>query len=110
MERVDVKRQARRPRAPAAPDLSAAILDTIASLVVVLDREGRIVRFNRSCEQATGYYCAEVQGKVFWDVFLLPEEVEAVKVVFADLRAGRFPNEHENYWLTKDGRRRWLTW
>ena len=33
----------------------SAILDTVGALVVVLDREGRIVRFNRACEQTTGY-------------------------------------------------------
>jgi PAS domain-containing protein len=30
------------------------ILDTLQALVVVLDREGRIVRFSRACEQLTG--------------------------------------------------------
>src|SRR6516225_4833981 len=34
---------------------TSAVLDTSAALVVVLDREGRIVRFNRACEQTTGY-------------------------------------------------------
>ena len=33
----------------------SAILDTVGALVVVLDREGRIVRFNRACEQMTGH-------------------------------------------------------
>jgi PAS domain S-box-containing protein len=32
----------------------SAILDTVGALVVVLDREGRIVRLNRACEQMTG--------------------------------------------------------
>ena len=32
----------------------SAILDTVGALVVVLDREGRIVRFNRACEQMSG--------------------------------------------------------
>src|ERR1700752_929767 len=33
----------------------AGILDTVGTLVTVLDHEGRIVRFNRACELTTGY-------------------------------------------------------
>lgn len=32
----------------------SAILDTVGALVVVTDADGRIVRFNRACEQMTG--------------------------------------------------------
>jgi PAS domain S-box-containing protein len=40
----------------------------------MLDREGRVVRFDHACKVLTGYNEAEVQGKVFWDIFILPEE------------------------------------
>lgn len=33
-------------------DFTAAVLETAGALVVVVDREGRIVRFNRAAEQA----------------------------------------------------------
>ena len=91
-------------------DLFSAIIDTAAVLVVVLDPQGQIVRFNRACERVTGYGFDEVKGKPFWDVFLVAEEAEAVKEVFGRLRAGQFPNEHENHWVTKDGRRRLIAW
>ncbi len=91
-------------------DFIAAVLSTAGALVVVLDCEGRIVRFNRACEQLTGYSFNEVRGKPFWDVLLIPEEVEAVKGVFAELRSGQFPKSHENYWVGKDGRRHRITW
>ena len=91
-------------------NFTAAVLDTLGALVVVLDRQGRIVRFNRACERITGYASAEVIGREFWRFLLIPEEVEEVKAVLASLSEGRFPNEHENYWLTKDGRRRLISW
>jgi len=91
-------------------DLFSAIIDTAAVLVVVLDPQGQIVRFNRACERVTGYEFDGVKNKPFWDVFLIPEEAEAVKEVFARLRAGQFPNEYENHWVTKDGRRRLIAW
>jgi len=91
-------------------DLVSAILDTADALVVVLDPQGRIVRFNRACERATGYLFDEVSGCRFWDLLLIPEEVAPVKAVFAQLQAGRFPNRHQNFWLTKGGDRRLIAW
>jgi PAS domain S-box-containing protein len=91
-------------------ELTAAILDTVNALVVVMDQEGRIVRFNRACEKVTGYSAREVMGQSVWDLFLLPEDVERIRAVFEDLRAGRFPTEAENDWLTKDGQKRRIAW
>ncbi len=91
-------------------DFIATVLDTAGALVVVLDRQGRIVRFNRTCQQTTGYTFDQVKGKLLWDLFLPPAEVEQVKAIFKEPQAGRFPNEHENYWMARDGSRRLITW
>lgn len=88
----------------------SAILDTANALIIVLDEQGRIVRFNRACEQITGYSFDEVKRQYFWDFLLLSEEVESVKAVFGNLLLGQYPNEHENYWVAKDGSRRRLSW
>ena len=90
--------------------LLSAILDTVGALVVVLDRKGRIIGFNQGCERTTGYSSDEVAGKYVWDLFLIPEEVEPVRAVFAGLNAGEFPNEFENYWVTREGERRLISW
>jgi PAS domain S-box-containing protein len=84
--------------------------DDVAALVTVLDREGRIVGFNTACERVTGWRAAEVLGRPFWDIFILPEEIEGVRAVFASLRSGMFPLEHENYWRIRSGERRWIAW
>lgn len=91
-------------------DFISAVLDTAGALVVVLDREGRIVRFNRACEALSGYTFDEVRGTPVWDRLIPPEAVDEVKGVFADLCAGKFPSTHENHWLTRDGRRRLVSW
>jgi len=88
----------------------AAVLNTTGALVVVLDSGGRIVRFNRACERATGYSFDEVKGKPVWDLFLPPELVEPVKAVFQELCTRKLPNEAEDYWITKGGDRRLITW
>ena len=56
-----------------------AILDTVGALVIVLDPDGRIVRFNRACERSTGYTFAEATGKLVWDLFIPPEEVRRIQ-------------------------------
>lgn len=92
------------------PFFTDAVLDTVASLVVVLDREGRIVRFNLACEQTTGYTFAELNGRLLWDVLLIPEERAPVKGVFERLISGQFPNHCQNHWLAKNGDRRFIAW
>ncbi|WP_392534331.1 GAF domain-containing protein [Nostoc sp. C117] len=88
----------------------SAVLDTASALVIVTDTQGQIVRFNQACEQTTGYSFDEVRGRYFWNLFLLPEEVESVKAVFEQLRTGKSFQEHENYWVIKNGTRRLIAW
>ncbi len=90
----------------------SAVVDTVSALVVVLDPQGQIVRFNQACEQTTGYSFDEVRGRHFWNLFLIPEEVEPIKAVFSQLRtsSSQILNEYENYWVTKDGSRRLIAW
>ena len=87
-----------------------AVLDTVSALVVVLDPQGRILHFNRACEQTTGYSFEEVRGRHVWDLFLMPKEIGSTKAVFEELRTSHFPNQHENHWLRKDGGRRLIAW
>ena len=83
---------------------------TVDVLLFVLDREGRIVLFNRACEQLTGFSFEEVNGKHVWDLLVPPEKIDAVKSVFTELRSGPFPNEHESHWVAKDGSRHLMRW
>ncbi|MCA1957681.1 MAG: PAS domain S-box protein [Nitrospira sp.] len=87
-----------------------AVLETAGALVVVLDREGRILRFNRACEQATGYSSEEVMGRAVWEFLLAPEEVESVKSAFERLVERTLHHEQEHDWVGKDGRRRRIAW
>jgi len=91
-------------------DFIDRVLATAGALVVVLDTHGRIIRFNRACEQLTGYQFQQVENRVFWEFLLIPEEIEPVKQVFKDLRDGQFPSEYENFWLTSTGQRRLIHW
>jgi diguanylate cyclase (GGDEF)-like protein/PAS domain S-box-containing protein len=86
-----------------------AVLDVEGALVVVLDAQGRVVRFNGACERLSGYSSVEVVGRPLWDVIPLTE-VDEVQEVVADLQAGAFPNSHENHWMTRAGSLRLIAW
>jgi PAS domain S-box-containing protein len=88
----------------------STILDTVGALVVVLDHEGRILRFNSACEITSGYSMEEVQGKCFWDLFLLPEEAGRFKAAFEVLRTDLLPQNHQTSWVTRHGDQRLIAW
>jgi len=88
----------------------SAILDTVGALVMVLDPDGRILRFNPACERMSGYTFEEVRGKVIWDLFLIPEDVERFKASFQQVRADQQSHEHESGWVSRDGRQRTIAW
>lgn len=91
-------------------DFTKAILDTVGALVTVLDREGRIVSFNHTCEQITGYKVTEVLGQKIWDFLIITEEKNSTRNVFSKLLAGQLSNQYENHWLAKDGSRHLISW
>jgi PAS domain S-box-containing protein len=91
-------------------DFISSILDIIGALVVVLDRQGRIVRFNHECETTTGWAAADVLGKPFWEPFLPPGEGKEAQTLVARLAAGNFPQRQESLWRTKAGKWRLIAW
>jgi PAS domain S-box-containing protein len=88
----------------------SAILDTASALVVVLDTTGKIVRFNRACEQLTGFSSEEARGRHVWDLFLPPAEVESFKTLFARISESQSRTEFESSWVRRDGTQRIIAW
>jgi diguanylate cyclase (GGDEF)-like protein/PAS domain S-box-containing protein len=87
-----------------------AVLNVAGSMVVVFDRAGRIVRFNCTCELATGHTAAEVTGKRFWDLFLPAEERSAAEAYFTNLTPADFPDVFGNVWIRRDGTELCVDW
>jgi len=88
----------------------STILDTVGALVVVLDNEGRILRFNPACELTTGYSMEEVQGKCIWDLFLPPQETDRFRAIFEVLRTDLLPQDYQTSWVTRHGEQRLIAW
>jgi len=88
----------------------SAILHTVGALVVVLDPQGKIVRFNRACEEVSGYSSEEAKEKYFWDLCVVPEDAERFKIIVEKLRVENDGKEYETSWVARDGSRRLIAW
>ncbi|MZP30345.1 PAS domain S-box protein [Heliobacterium undosum] len=88
----------------------STVLDTSGALILVLDLEGRIIRFNRACEEVSGYTFDEVKGRMLWDFLLLPETAEKLEAAFRHPQEETFLWKNENHWVTKTGRLRMIAW
>lgn len=90
--------------------LTSQIVRTTAALVMLADREGKIVVFNPACEAAFGWSAADVVGKFFADVLVDPARAADVRSALNNLpgSAGQnFPCEH---WRARDGSERRIIW
>ncbi len=80
-----------------------AVLDVAGALVMVLDRNGRVVRFNHACEELSGRLYSEVVGQPALDLLVPEPEAAEVREAFARLTAGHYPATFENHWATRSG-------
>jgi diguanylate cyclase (GGDEF)-like protein/PAS domain S-box-containing protein len=79
-------------------------------LVVMLDSLGRIIFFNKACEQVTGYTFKEVVNRKFWELFASAEEAEPLRQGLQEFDAERFPHRLTNHLVTKAGEHRLINW
>jgi PAS domain S-box-containing protein len=98
-----------RPAVPVADDIASVVLDTVDAIILVADRDLRMLRFNKGCEMASGYAEAEILGKGI-DHLLLKEEFPGIQAVLKELQESGGPNRHENHWRHRDGSLRLISW
>jgi PAS domain S-box-containing protein len=91
-------------------DFVSAVINTTGALVVVTDVEGRIILFNSTCEQVTGYVFEEVRGQPYWDRLIEPAEVAEERQRFEQLISGDAPRFYDKPWITKHGASRTISW
>lgn len=86
-------------------ELNRAVVQSSPSFFCVLDDEGRIVRFNRAVERATGIEDGDaVRGRPFWEVFPIRDHVERVRDAIATACRTCVDNpEREDCWVAAGG-------
>lgn len=102
-------RRAEKALADQSKFLSSTI-DSLESLVLLLNDSGEILRLNKTCRKQGGFTLEEAQNRTLWGTFLLPEETALVHNVFTRLKAGEPTVRCETFLLTKQGTRRRISW
>ncbi len=93
-------------------DFAESLIETAQVIVLVLDTEGRIVRFNPYMEEISGYCLEEVQGKDWFATFV-PERDQtqtAIREIFLRAISDIQTCGSVNPIVTKDGREREIEW
>ncbi len=91
-------------------NFAAALLDTLGALVVVLDRDGRIVRFNRACERTTGFTFSDVQGLRLEQLLADRGESTLFESLLHRLAGGEPLDSFESSLATRGGVERRVSW
>lgn len=79
-------------------------------LIISIDKNGKIVQFNKECEKITGYKRYEALNKEFFD-FLIPENYfEQWKRMFDSARRDEVINDLKLPWLTRQGQEIMVLW
>ncbi len=91
-------------------DFTSRILSVANALIVALDADGRVLLFNRKCEEVTGWSEDEIRGRFVWDDLIPEERVAAVKGEFSRIAEADITATYEGPWKTRDGRRRLILW
>jgi len=86
------------------------LLRTLSTVIVVLDSRGKIIHVNHAFESLTGYDAAEIEGKKFFDLFIVPEEQSRTAAAFAALCRGELSSRSVNRIRTREGALRLVEW
>ena len=91
-------------------EFTDTLIDTAQAIVLVLDKEGNILRFNQFMEELSGYQLAEVKGKSWFNLFLIKKDRMKIQKIFLKAIEGIQSKNNVNSILTKDGREVEIEW
>lgn len=104
-ERRDTIEELKRER-----DFAESLVETAQSIVLVLDRDGRIRRFNSFMAELCGFQQSEVIGQNWFESFVPEGERERTRQVFERASSGERIHENVNAISTRDGDLRHISW
>lgn len=88
----------------------SAILEATEALIIVVNAEGKIVRFNQACEKITGYSASEALGQIFWKMLIPSQVAEIFQSLFEQQTQVSFPCSYRSTLRTKEGDIRFIDW
>jgi diguanylate cyclase (GGDEF)-like protein/PAS domain S-box-containing protein len=88
----------------------STIVETAPALIMVLDSFGYILRFNRACQELTGYTAREMIGLPLWQAVIAPEEAAVVSELCSRFRTLKSSLQAEQHWITRKGEHKFVAW
>jgi cyclic di-GMP phosphodiesterase Gmr len=96
-----------QPEVAQLPDqLLRDFVDASDALLCIVDGEGRILLTNPALQRFTGRSGRELSGRLFWDVYVVPEHAELSQDAIARAMETGTAHPQEGDWLTGAGERR----
>jgi diguanylate cyclase (GGDEF)-like protein/PAS domain S-box-containing protein len=89
-------------------DFSNTLLNIAATLIIVVNKEGIIKRFNRTCEQLTGHTFEEMNGKYLWDLDFFEPKIS--HTAFQHFMDGNSIKTVENKLTSRDKTQTIISW
>jgi len=89
---------------------SESLIDTAQVIILILDTEGRIVRFNPYMEDLCGYKLDEVQGKDWFSTFLPEQDYDRIREIFRTAVSDIKTQGNINPIVARDGREIIVEW
>jgi PAS domain S-box-containing protein len=104
-ERKQAEEALRRER-----DFAESLIETAQTIVLILDPQGRIVRFNPYMEEISGYRMEEVRGKDWFTTFLPKRDQGRIQELFLRAVSDIQTRGNVNPIVTKNGLEREIAW
>jgi len=91
-------------------DFAESLIETAQAIILVLDPQGRIVRFNPYLERLSGRKLEDVQGADWFDSFVPEPSRSQARELFLRAISNIQTRGNVDAIVAKDGRRLWLEW
>ena len=92
-------------------ELATSMLEATAAIIMVVDRDGRVLRVNPATSRVTGFASVDLIGEPIWECGLIPpERVDLVRQMFESVDGTSVPGSREADILTVTGGRRRVVW
>jgi PAS domain S-box-containing protein len=83
------------------------VVNNAPAIFLVVDPEGRVMRFNDTLATMSGFEdTAAYQGRLFWEVFVAPEDADAARAAFLE----RQEEQQESVWVGRESGQRVVWW
>ena len=92
------------------PEVQRIIVDSVPTMVLLLDEQGRIAKVNSYFEKKTGFAAQTIIGKDWFSTFLPDEDRPQIQALFAEVLKTGINSGHVNAVLTADGGRLEIEW